>query len=212
PKESDPPDCFAARDAFDAGCYRRALDRWPRHYANERRALAAYKRKCRPAPALTAIDKRMRRLFVSAFQSAMFNEVLARRLETIDRVFVGDLACKTDTGGIFTVEDEQDEQVRAEKFEISPTGMIPGFRCHLAGGQPGQIERDVLVAHGVELEDFRRVGTLRVKGTRRPLRFKLDDCDLAAGSDERGEFLELSFTAGPGCYATAVLREIMKTV
>ena len=32
------------------------------------------------------------------------------------------------------------------------------------------------------------------------------------GSDARGEFLELAFQAPAGCYATIVLREIMKNV
>ncbi len=43
----DPPDCKAARDAFDSGFYNRALQCWPRHYSNERRTLAAYKKKCK---------------------------------------------------------------------------------------------------------------------------------------------------------------------
>ncbi len=102
---TDPPDCKAARDAFDSGFYDRALARWPRHYANERRALSAYKKKKHAGPAVGAIDKRLKRLFVSAFQSRMFNQVLARRIQTLDQVFVGDLAQKTDSGGVFTVTD-----------------------------------------------------------------------------------------------------------
>jgi len=211
PDDDDPPDCKAARDAFDTGYFNRALGRWPWHYANERKALAAYKKKKRPGPAMAAIDKRMKRLYVSAFQSAIFNEVLARRLDSIDSVLVGDLACKTDTGGVFIVTDAEAEQPRAQRFEISPTGMIPGYRCHLADGEPGRIERDVLASHNIELDQFKRIGTLKVKGTRRALRFRLDDCSISAGSDECGGYLELNFVAKSGCYATAVLRELMKT-
>lgn len=220
---TDPPDCKAARDAFDAGFFDRALDRWPRHYADERRALSAYKRKKHAGPAMAAIDKRMKRLFVSAFQSEIFNQVLQRRLSTLDKVFVGDMAQKSDSGGIFTVEDVAAEQPRAERFEISPTGPIIGFRSNLAGPEtfspeaaasgeiiPGQIEREVLASHHVDLEDFRHVGTLKIKGTRRALRFAIDQCDLSVGKDPRGDFLELSFCAPSGCYATVVLREIMK--
>ncbi len=186
------------------------MNRWPRHYANERRALAAFKRKKRPAQAIGAIDKRMRRLYVSAFQSRMFNEILARRMDSLGCVLKGDFASKRDTGGVFLVEDPALEQPRADAFEISPTGAIFGYRTNIAGGVPGQIEREVLDAHGIALEDFRNLGPLRSKGARRPLRFPLGEMDVSAGRDERGEFVRLRFTAPSGCYATIALREIMK--
>ncbi len=211
PLPDDPPDCRAARDAFDNGFHARALGRWPRHYANERRALSAYRKRGRGGAAVAAIDRRMRRLYVSAFQSAIFNAVLARRLDAIDRVQAGDLARKTDTGGVFLVEDAAAEQPRAEAFAISPTGPLPGGRSRLAEGAPGEIERAALAAAGVALDDFRRAGTLKVKGARRALRFRLEAPALSAGSDERGEFIEVAFAAPPGCYATVALREIMKT-
>ncbi|MFA6134084.1 MAG: tRNA pseudouridine(13) synthase TruD [Phycisphaerae bacterium] len=208
--EGDPPDCRAARDAFDAGYFDRALQRWPRHYFNERRALSAYKRGKRPGPAIAAIDKRMRRLYVSAFQSAIFNEVLTRRIGTIDRVLAGDLAQKEDSGGVFSVQDVAAEQARADHFEISPTGPIAGYRGNLAGGEMGQIEQEALARWQVDLEDFRRVGTLKIKGGRRALRFPLRQVALTGGSDQHGSFLELAFAAPSGCYATVVLREVMK--
>jgi tRNA pseudouridine13 synthase len=210
PRADDPPDCRAARDAYEAGYIERALQRWPRHYANERRALAALKRSRKCAPAVAAVDKRMRRFYVSAFQSAIFNAVLAERVQTIDRVFAGDLARKTDTGGVFRVEDEAADNARAADGQISPTGPLLGYRCNLADGPPGRIERDAIAAHGVTGEDFRAVRGMKVKGGRRALRFLLADAALTAAADDRGEYLELTFTAPPGAYATVALREIMK--
>ena len=140
----------------------------------------------------------------------MFNEVLARRLDSFDRVLPGDLAQKTDTGGIFIVEDAEAERPRAERFEISATGPIFGYRTHFAQGEPGEIERETLAGHGVEPEHFRHVGAMKVKGTRRALRFKIDEPALSAGNDERGAYVELRFVALAGCYATVLLREIMK--
>jgi len=211
PNEDDPPDCKAARDTFDTGYYNRALQRWPRHYFNERRALSAYKRSGKAKAALAAIDKRMKRLYVSAFQSAIFNAVLIRRIDTLDRVEEGDLAKKTDTGGVFLVEDVAVDQPRAERFEISPTGPIVGYRSDLAQGQPGTIEREAMAEYDICQEAFRRIGTLKSKGTRRALRFRLTEAGLAPGHDEHGDYyLELGFVAPSGCYATVVLREIMK--
>jgi tRNA(Glu) U13 pseudouridine synthase TruD len=77
-------------------------------------------------------------------------------------------------------------------------------------GEPGRIEREVLSARRLAAEDFRRVGPLKCKGSRRALRFKIGEPSLAAGADQRGEFLELAFVAPPGCYATVAVREITK--
>jgi tRNA pseudouridine13 synthase len=210
-RPTDPPDCKAARDAFDAGFYQRAAERWPWHFADQRRALAAYKKKQRAVQAVLAVDKRMRRLFVSAFQSEIFNKVLAARLATIDRVMKGDLAQKRDSGGVFLVEDEAVEGPRAKAFEISPTGPIVGVRGLLAQGEPGKIELDALAAYKAKVEDFDHVGTLKVNGGRRALRFAIEQPRLSAGKDDRGDFVRLSFVAPPGCYATVVLSEITKT-
>ncbi|MFB3894331.1 MAG: tRNA pseudouridine(13) synthase TruD [Phycisphaerae bacterium] len=206
----DPPDCRAARDAFDTGFFDRAMQRWPRHYTDQRRALVAYKRRRNASAAVAAVGKRLKRLFVSAFQSEIFNEVLARRIQEIDRVALGDLAQKEDSGGVFLVEDEATEQPRAQAFEISPTGPIVGPRCNSPRGRPGEIESAVIAKFNIRPEDFARVGSLHSKGGRRALRFKLDSPRLAAGQDRHGRYIELAFTAPSGSYATVVLREIMK--
>jgi tRNA pseudouridine13 synthase len=160
---------------------------------------------------MVPIDKRMKRLYVSAFQSLIFNEIVIRRIDSLDRVLAGDLAEKADNGAIFTVEDPAAEQPRAERFEISPTGLVVGYRSNLAGGQPGQIEAEALQRHRIAPDDFKNVGALRPKGTRRALRFALGAPELSAGTDDRGPYMQLTFTAASGCYATVALREIMKT-
>ena len=211
PLPDDPPDCKAARDAFDVGTLDRALKRWPRHYATERKALAAFKKRRRAADVLRPVDKRMKRLYVSAFQSLIFNEILAARLEALDRVLDGDFAQKHENGAVFRVEDAAAEQPRADRFEISPAGLVVGYRSTLAAGEPGRIEAAALERHDVTPESFRHVGPLKPKGTRRALRFAPEGAALSAGRDTHGEYLELTFTAPPGCYATAALREIMKS-
>ena len=207
----DPPDAKAAREAFDAGYFDRAIQHWPRHYVDQRKAVAAYKRRRNPAAAIAAIDRRLKRLFVSAFQSEIFNRVLVRRLATVDKVFAGDLAQKTDSGGVFPVENEAAEQLRAERFEISPTGPIVGYRCNYAGGEPGRIEQEVLTSYQLKGHTITRVGSLMVKGSRRPLRFALHEAQLLPGRDPHGEFIQISFIAPSGCYATVALREITKS-
>ena len=152
----------------------------------------------------------MRRFFVSAFQSQLFNEVLAERIATIDQVMIGDLARKEDTHGVFAVEAAQIDQPRAAAFEISPTGPLVGYRSTLAAHMPGEIEQSAMTAHGITQEDFRRTGSLKVKGARRSLRARIESPELSAGSDKFGSYIEAIFALPSGCYATVVLREIMK--
>ena len=179
------------KHAFDTGAMDRALKRWPRHFVDQRKALSAYKKKRNAAVAIRAIDKRMRRLFVSAFQSELFNAVLSRRIDEIDKIQTGDLAQKIGSGGIFRVEDGAAEQPRATDFEISPTGPLPGSRADLAGGAPGEIERAVLAEFGVDEHTFGKVGTLRVKGARRPLRFALSNPTIRNATDAISPAMEL---------------------
>lgn len=69
-------------------------------------------------------SRRYRSLYLSAYQSYLFNRYLTRRIEddTFDTVIAGDVAKKHDTGGIFVVEQPEIEAPRAEAFGISATG------------------------------------------------------------------------------------------
>jgi tRNA pseudouridine13 synthase len=108
------------------------------------------------------------------------------------------------------VEDPAIEQPRADRKEISPTGPLLGYRVSLAEGEPGRIEHEVLDAGGIDLQSTRKIGRLKLKGSRRALRFLPAEADIAAGTDDRGEYLQVTFTAPSGSYATVLLREIMK--
>jgi tRNA pseudouridine13 synthase len=151
------------------------------------------------------------RLLVAAYQSHLFNAVLAQRMPDIDRVEAGDLAYIHPQGGhgggaVFLVERPEDEAPRAARFEISPSGPLVGHRITLASGRPGQVERDVLAAEGVTPAGFERVKGLRLRGDRRPLRVPLADIEVRPV----GEDVVVAFALPSGAYATLVLAEIMK--
>lgn len=209
PSGNEPDRCRKARELFDKERYEEAIDAWPRKYRNKRRGLAAWIDTGKPGPVLSAISKSRRQLFVSAYQSQFFNELLADRLPEIDRVFEGDIARKTDTGGLFEVEDPEEEQPRATEFDISPTGLLPGGDPWYANGEPGQSEKALLSRHELSEEDFDRVGYLRSDGDRRPFRFRIEGSLPEFDEDENGPFLKLRFWIPSGCYATIFLREIL---
>jgi len=192
PGEGDSPPIRAAREHFEAGRFDDALKAWPSRYRNERSALAAWIRSAGEAtPAFAATDKFLKRFSIAAYQSHLFNRIVDRRIDEIDTVSRGDLAKKTDSGGVFLVEDEATDKPRAAQFEISPTGPLFGYRVRLAEGVPGRIEQEILDDASLTVDDWRRAGAHKVKGTRRALRFGIDDADITAGEDDAGSFLRV---------------------
>jgi len=155
-----------------------------------------------------AMSRTKRMWYLNAYQSHLFNRILARRIDRIDRVLTGDWAMKLSNGACFQVENAETEQPRADCFEISPTGLLFGSRVSWAGGEPGQIEESVMSEEGMTKDTLIAAGkTCGFRGERRPLRVPLTDLEWSLD----GSVLTLTFTLPPGAYATSVLREVMKT-
>jgi len=145
--------------------------------------------------------------YLNAFQSYLFNRILARRIDRLDRVLVGDWAMKLDNGACFPVEDAEKEQPRADRFEISPTGILFGSRVSWATGEPGDIERAAIAEHGGTPEGLTEAARdCGFRGERRALRVRLEELEWSLS----GDTVTLSFALPPGAYATSVLRELMK--
>src|SRR5574341_754719 len=152
PQPGEYPQGQAARAAFDAGDYGAALAQWPSSLAEERRMLASIvKYEGDIQRALRVLDKTMARLFVSAYQSHLFNRLLAERIRSLDRVEQGDVAFIHASGAAFVVEDPEVEQPRVDRFEISPSGPLFGPKALLAEGEPGRQEREMLGESGLSL-------------------------------------------------------------
>ncbi|MGD9001697.1 MAG: tRNA pseudouridine(13) synthase TruD [Anaerolineae bacterium] len=147
----------------------------------------------------------LRRLLLRAYQSALFNTWLVRRIERgwFERLLVGDVAKKLDTGGLFEVEDAQAACLRFERDEITYTGPIYGSRMWWADGQPGELEREVLEQAGTTEGMLHRA---HLSGSRRRARLLLTDLDVEPHHDG----LLFAFSLPKGAYATTVLREVMK--
>lgn len=211
PGPHDTGPVLEARKLYDAGDYNAAAKAWPYGFRDNVRACREMARTGgKHKRAFYAVDARMKSFFVSAYQSQLFNNVLARRLQQFDVILAGDLAMKHDNGAVFRVEDPATEMARAAAFEISPTGPIFGHRMTQPGGLMGEIERDVLAEEGLTPESFHDVRGMKLSGARRALRFAPKDLAIGEGSDEHGAYIELRFALESGCYATMLLREICK--
>lgn len=145
--------------------------------------------------------------YLNTYQSFLFNRMLAKRVDLIDRMLAGDWAIKSDNGACFLVEDPDKEQPRADQFEISPTGILFGSRVSWADGEPGKIEEAVIAEAGTTREALVAAGkACGFRGERRALRVPLAELDWSLD----GSALNLVFALPPGAYATSLLRELMK--
>jgi tRNA pseudouridine13 synthase len=149
----------------------------------------------------------LRKLALSATQSALFNEYLARRLADglLRRVLPGDVMAKWPLGGMFVAEDSTQEQARFDSRETVHAGPIFGRKTFPAYGEAAQREAAVLTDAGLTVRSFDALGKL-MPGTRRHNLVYIDDLTAAweAGS------LRLAFSLPAGSYATVLLREVTK--
>jgi len=210
PDDNDLPAFSQARKLYEKGDYKGAFKKWPYSFADHRRALKTLietggdKRK-----AYNVVDKNLKKFFVSAYQSGLFNQVLEARMPDIDKLLTGDMAYKHITGAMFIVADAAVEQPRCEAFEISPTGPLLGPRMPELTGPAGDMETKILAKTQLNERDLEQLGNF-VPGGRRPLRFQPRNWAVSTGTDNLGQYLQLKFDLDPGSYATTLLREISK--
>ena len=197
----------AAISAYRQGVLDEALRIFPGHCRSERDVLqrlvarpGAYEK------AFSAVHPRLKKLYLSAAQSFLFDQAVARRIEHIDEVMAGDLACKHVNGACFLVEDVAAETERAAAFEISASGPMFGCKMKRPEGAAQELEHEILEQAGLDLLLFDLPGGLRMEGERRPLRVPAGDLTWSAS----GDAVTVEFTLPKGSYATSLLREITK--
>jgi tRNA pseudouridine13 synthase len=201
------PRIIEARRAYDRGDLAAAKAAFPLRHRSEKRAVGVLLRGGSPRVAFDRIGSGPRRIWLSAWQSYLFNSVLDRRVRdgTFNRLLAGDLAWLHRTGATYLVEDEAAERARSERAVASPTGPLPGYDPPQTRGEPARIEAAVLDAEGADPEALRAAPT-RARGLRRPLRCPLQEASLDVEPD--GSVLA-RFVLPPGAFATVVLDHLM---
>ena len=147
-------------------------------------------------------DKWLRKLLLSAWQAALFNYWLAQRMERGDfaRLLFGDLAKKTETGGMFTVEDVAVDQGRLDAGELTYTGPMYGKKMRWPNDQAREYEERVLEAEGVDQVQLKKAGLM---GSRRAARLMIAGLQISPADGG----LVFSFALPKGSYATVLMRE-----
>ena len=154
------------------------------------------------------VDRQQRRLYLSAFQSLLFNRALAARLSSgqYARALLGDVLRKADTGGLFLCQDVAVDQPRVDALEVSPTGPMFGWKVKpVPTGAVGEAEAQLLAAEGLPAGALRE-GKGETEGARRPYAVPVGAVQVG----QEGADLWLAFRLPRGSYATVLLDEVMK--
>jgi len=164
------------------------------------------------AGALQELPPKLLSLFVSAFQSYIFNCTLSRRFED-----GYGLTTPVEGDQLLFLNGRTDSVTTANKNAVS-THIARG-RCSIALFMPGkepfvprshgeQVTADHLAGRGITTENFlsaSRFVRTKFDGAWRPIALRTE---IAASVD--GRDVRLAFTLPPGHYATTVCREFMK--
>lgn len=195
-----------AAQAYRSGDLESAIRKLPRHCRPEHKLLSMLKDGKNPRKAVKAMPRKLLKLYLSAYQSSLFDRIVDMRMANFGQIWPGDIAYKHDNGACFQVTDVSAEQPRADRFEISPTAPLFGFKVKLATAQAGLLEESLLDKEKVTLQSFRLSGGLAMEGERRPLRVAIQAPQCTAQEDH----ITLTFSLPKGSFATTVLAEIMK--
>lgn len=153
----------------------------------------------------------LKKLALSAVQSALFNHYLAARLNDglLRRVLPGDVMAKYPFGGMFVAEDLPREQSRFDAREIVSAGPMFGKKMFPSRADSAQREAATLSACGITRDQLAGFGKL-LQGTRRHNLVYLDDLAWEKTSEHpSASALRLTFSLPAGSYATVLLRELM---
>jgi tRNA pseudouridine13 synthase len=155
--------------------------------------------------------------WTDAWQSAVFNRLLDERLAagTVGALALGDVAWKHANGARFLVDaaavaaaGDESLPARAARFEISPTGVLPGADAMPSAGATAVAESQAIAALGMDPAACAQPSRWHT-GARRPFRVPLTNPELEAGFDEHGPHVRVAFDLPAGAYATVVLRELL---
>lgn len=162
--------------------------------------------------ALFSLPPRLLSMFVSAFQSHLFNMALSARMERnpeFSLPYPGDhLLFPSGKEDIVTESTLNAARMQVGRGRCSVAIMMPGARGAHEKGDDDRTMSTLIASKGINHESFSRASMLvgtRYDGALRPVFLHTEIHSVIEGSD-----LKISFSLPPGQYATTVCREFMK--
>jgi len=184
----------------------RHLSRYPRDF------LGAFRR----------LPIRLRRFFVQAYQSYIFNRFLSERMKrkiSLTSLQEGDYVVNIGANGLptggFSKVKKGDLRLITSKVKEGKAALalpVIGFSQGLSGGVQGEIEREILEQEGIQPRDFQIKKMLESSvqgGLRRAISSVINMSFKTKPADSEST-ARFRFMLHKGSYATVVLREFMK--
>ncbi|AEH61421.1 tRNA pseudouridine synthase D TruD [Methanosalsum zhilinae DSM 4017] len=175
--------------------------------------------------AFLILPENLRRMFVHAYQSYIFNRIISERMRRglpLNQAVKGDVVCFKNSAGLpdtsrtekvseRTIDGINNLIRRKRAFVTAP---LIGYETEFSEDEPGEIERTIFDQTGVSRKHFAEipVSGISSRGMRREILlnvspvFSTEDDETSPGRSKA----ILEFTLPKGSYATTVLREYMK--
>ena len=212
--EIEPEDTRAARTLFAETMEPREVLRvFPTQLSYERAILhhlVAHPGDSRGA--LQTLPPKLLSMFVSAYQSFLFNETLSRRMEEawpMEEPLPGDvLLFANGRADLVTEQNRRTAGVHLRRGKCVIALGIPGAEAPAVQGRMDTFTTEIMEDDGIRTSNFREVSGVvgvRFSGAYRPALIRAE-----IGCDAAGDTIGLRFTLPPGTYATTVCREFMK--
>jgi tRNA pseudouridine13 synthase len=177
------------------------------------------------AGAFRALSSNLKKMFLHAYQSYIFNIILSRRIAagmSINEAYDGDVVCfkneagMPDTSRLQKVTTDNIDGINnlISKGRAFVTAPLIGYDTQFSEGRMGGIEKEVIKELNIDTEGFKVPGMPEIasKGLRREIvlpvkpEFSVMEDEVNTGKTK----VLLEFTLQKGAYATVVLREYMK--
>ncbi len=224
------PESRAARkELYRTQDFKKALKTFPGHLYYERLLLKHLAKKPHDFKgAFNRLPVKLRKLFPQAYQAYLFNRFLSKRIALglpLSAAEVGDHVVKIEitrlpSHRLHEIASQTKLSIINDEIKSGKMGLaIPliGFRQRLSEGVQGEIEKRILEEEGITPENFKIKGMpeLSLKGGLRTALTPLNDFKVKEISKDLANpqkyMARISFTLHRGSYATAFLRELMKS-
>lgn len=151
------------------------------------------------------VQRNLRSRLLSAGRSYLFNQVLARRVmsDNWNRALPGDLLAFTDSRSFFPAAETDCSDPRLALLDLHPTGPLWGEGPSPTGGQTQVLEGAVVADEPAIATWLAEAG---MKHERRILRLPISSLSWHYPEPD---ILQLEFVLPTGCFATAVVRELV---
>jgi tRNA pseudouridine13 synthase len=218
---------LARQQLQESGDFRQAMQDFPKPLRFERLMLSHLSNF--PDDFVGAFHRlpiKLQAVFVRAYQSYLFNRLLGGRLKhglSLDKAEVGDFVVGLERNGLplVNVAKTATEQTLAavngqiEAGRIRVALPLVGLRQKLSRGVMGKLEAEILAKEGIRLDglQFNELSRASGKGGLRTALTPVKDFKLqqvTVNTVGKNCSATLSFMLFRGCYATVLLREVMK--